>query len=99
LVSVVPWVLPRADIIGQILSESIVLTVLAGLTGIVVGVGLLRATGIVLSQSDQFFKDPQISFSMAVGSLLILLVIGTLAGYIPARRAMMIKPVEAIAEE
>jgi len=89
---------PR-DIIGQILSESIVLTVLAGLTGIVVGVGLLRATGIVLSQGDQFFKDPQISFGMAVGSLFILLVIGTFAGYLPAQRAMTIKPVEAIAEE
>lgn len=89
---------PR-DIIGQILSESIVLTLLAGLTGIVVGVGLLRATGIVLSQGDQFFKDPQISFGMAVGSLFILLVIGTFAGYLPAQRAMTIKPVEAIAEE
>lgn len=89
---------PR-DIIGQILSESIVLTILAGLTGIVVGVGLLRATGIVLSQGDQFFKDPQISFGMAVGSLFILLVIGTFAGYLPAQRAMLIKPVEAIAEE
>lgn len=89
---------PR-NIIGQILSESIVLTVLAGITGIVVGVGLLRATGIVLSQGDQFFKDPQISFGMAVASLLILLVIGTFAGYIPAQRAMMIKPVEAIGEE
>jgi putative ABC transport system permease protein len=89
---------PR-DIIGQILSESIVLTGIAGITGIVVGVGLLRATGIVLSQGDQFFKDPQISFGMAVVSLLILLVIGTFAGYIPAQRAMMIKPVEAIGEE
>ena len=88
-----------SDIIGQILSESIVLTVLAGITGIVVGVGLLRATGIILSQGDQFFKDPQISFGMAVVSLLILLVIGTFAGYIPAQRAMMIKPVEAISEE
>ncbi len=89
---------PR-DIIGQILSESVVLTVLAGLTGIVVGVGLLRATGIVLSQGDQFFKDPQISFSMAIGSLIILIIIGTFAGYIPAQRAMLIKPVEAISEE
>ena len=89
---------PR-DIIGQILSESVVLTVLAGLTGIVVGVGLLRATGIVLSQGDQFFKDPQISFGMAVTSLLILLIVGTFAGYIPAQRAMTIKPVEAIGEE
>jgi putative ABC transport system permease protein len=89
---------PRA-IIGQIMSESIVLTVIAGILGIVFGVGILAATGIVLSQGDQFFKDPQISFGMAVGSLMILIVIGTLAGMIPAQRAMMIKPIEAIREE
>ncbi len=88
-----------SDIIGQILSESIVLTMIAGIIGIVVGVGILRAAGIVLSQGDQFFKDPQISFGMAVISLVILIVIGTMAGYIPAQRAMMIKPVEAIGEE
>jgi putative ABC transport system permease protein len=89
---------PRA-IIGQIMSESIVLTVIAGILGIVFGVGILAATGIVLSQGDQFFKDPQISFGMAMGSLIILIVIGTLAGMIPAQRAMMIKPIEAIREE
>jgi putative ABC transport system permease protein len=87
------------NIIGQILTESIVLTVLAGITGIVIGVGILRAVGIVLSQGDQFFKDPQISFGMAVATLFILLIIGTFAGYLPAQRAMLIKPVEAISEE
>ncbi len=87
------------NIIGQILSESVILTLIAGTLGIVVGVGILAAVGAVLSQGDQFFKDPQISFPMAVGSLIILLVIGTLAGFIPAQRAMMIKPVEAISEE
>ena len=89
---------PR-NIIGQILSESIVLTMLAGVMGIIVGVGILRAVGIALSQSDQFFIDPQISFTMAVASLIILVIIGTMAGYAPAQRAMMIKPVEAIGEE
>lgn len=89
---------PR-NIIGQILSESVVLTVLAGTMGIMLGVGILSAASIVLSQSEEFFKDPQVSFGMAVGSLLILIVIGTFAGYIPAQRAMMIKPVEAISEE
>ncbi|MFA5463612.1 MAG: FtsX-like permease family protein, partial [Dysgonamonadaceae bacterium] len=89
---------PR-NIIGQILSESIVLTVLAGIGGIVLGVGLLTATGIVLSQGDQFLKDPQISFYIAMVALIILVVIGTFAGFIPAQRAMMIKPIEAIGEE
>ena len=89
---------PR-NIIGQILTESIVLTVIAGIAGIVVGVGLLGATGIVLSQGEQFFKDPQISFAMATASLVILVVIGALSGFIPAQRAMLIKPIEAIREE
>ena len=87
------------NIIGQILTESVVLTVLAGIGGIVLGVGLLSAVGIALSQGDQFFKDPQIGFGMAVGSMTILLIIGTFAGFIPAQRAMMIKPIEAIREE
>ena len=87
------------NIIGQILSESVVLTVLAGIGGVMLGVGLLSAVGVALSQGDQFFKDPQISFSMAIGSLIVLIVVGMLAGLIPAQRAMMIKPVEAIAEE
>ena len=87
------------NIIGQILSESAILTLIAGTLGIMVGVGLLGATGIVLSQGDQFFKDPQISFSMAVGALIILLIIGLLAGFIPAQRAMLIKPIKAIREE
>ncbi len=87
------------NIIGQIMSETVVLTLLAGIGGIVLGVGLLSAIGVALSQGDQFFKDPQISFSMAIVSLIILIVIGLLAGLVPAQRAMMIKPVEAIAEE
>jgi putative ABC transport system permease protein len=87
------------DIIRQILSESIVLTLIAGVTGLMFGVGLLSLTGMALSQGDQFFKDPQISFSVAIGALFILLVIGTLAGFIPANRAMNIKPIEAIREE
>jgi len=89
---------PR-DIIVQILSESIVLTLIAGIAGLMFGVGLLSLVGMALSHGDQFFKDPQISFSVAIGAMFILLIIGTLAGFIPANRAMNIKPIEAIREE
>ncbi|MDD3320441.1 MAG: ABC transporter permease [Paludibacter sp.] len=89
---------PR-NIITQILSESIILTLIAGVSGLMLGVGLMHLVGIALSQSDQFFKDPQISFTVAIASLFILLIIGTLAGFIPANRAMNIKPIEAIREE
>ncbi|OIP83400.1 MAG: ABC transporter ATP-binding protein [Porphyromonadaceae bacterium CG2_30_38_12] len=87
------------NIISQIMTESIVLTLLAGLAGLMVGVGLLYMVGVALSQGDQFFKDPQISFSVAMLSFFILLIIGTLAGFLPAKRAMNIKPIEAIREE
>ena len=88
-----------SNIIGQILSESVVLTLLAGIGGIVLGVGLLSGVGIALSQGDQFFKDPQISFAVGILALAVLAIIGTFAGFIPAQRAMMIKPIEAIGEE
>ena len=88
-----------ATIISQILTESVVLTFIAGVLGLLFGVGILSVAGIMLSQGDQLLKDPQISFSVAIGSLFILVIIGTLAGFIPANRAMRIKPIEAIREE
>jgi len=89
---------PRA-IITQILSESIILTLIAGVAGLMFGVGLLSLVGMVLSHGDQFLRDTQISFGTAIAALFILLVIGTFAGFIPANRAMNIKPIEAIREE
>jgi len=89
---------PR-NIIVQILSESIVLTLIAGVTGLMFGVGILSLVGYGLEKGNSFFRDPQISFVVALGSLFILLIIGTLAGFIPANRAMNIKPIEAIREE
>jgi putative ABC transport system permease protein len=89
---------PR-NIIIQIMSESIVLTAMAGMAGLMFGVGVLQLVSAALSQSDGFFKDLQISFGVSIGALFILLIIGTVAGYMPARRAMRIKPIEAIREE
>lgn len=87
------------SIISQILSESVLLTLLAGVMGMMLGISILSVVGMALESAESPFKDPQISFSMAVGALTILLVIGTLAGFIPAQRAMNIKPIEAIREE
>lgn len=87
------------NIMGQILSESVILTLLAGTTGLMSGVGILSLVGKILENSDGFFKDPQISFTVAVGALAVLVVIGAFAGFLPANRAMKIKAIEAIREE
>lgn len=89
-----PWM-----IIKQILAESTLLTMLAGVLGIVAGVGVLQLAQQLLQGNEMFSQNMQISFGVAIGGLLILLVIGLLAGLLPARRALAIKPIEALNEE
>lgn len=89
-----PWVIAR-----QIVSESIVLTSIAGVVGIVVGVGVLAVLQPIMQQSDNFLKNPQVSFSTAVTCLIIIVIIGIFAGLLPAIRALNIKPIEALSEE
>jgi len=86
---------PR-DIIAQILSEGVVLTSIAGLAGI-------SFATFILAMADKATFDPlngsagfEMSFATAVIIMIIFLVLGTLAGLIPAVKAMRIKPIEAI---
>lgn len=89
---------PR-NIITQIMTESVILTSFAGVSGLMFGVGILSFVGLALKNGDGFFKDPQISFGVAMASLVIIILIGILAGYLPARKAMNIKAIEAIRQE
>ncbi len=87
-----------SDILNQILSESMVLTTLAGMAGISFGVLVLQLVETSAASSDTPAHF-QIGFWMAIGACLILLMLGMLAGLAPAYRAMAIKPIEAIRDE
>ena len=93
------------DIISQIMSESLLLTSLAGLIGLSVGVFLLdvvnnaMASGGGDASNETFFSNPEIHIGTAVAATVILLFSGLLAGLIPAWRAMQIKAIDAIREE
>ncbi|MDL2254863.1 ABC transporter permease [Bacteroidales bacterium OttesenSCG-928-J16] len=90
---------PQA-IVLQIMSESLVLTILAGFFGLVCGVGFLSLLEMALSNSEEaFFANAQISFGLSIAALAILAVFGLLAGLIPAGRALKIKAIDAIREE
>lgn len=88
-------------IIRQILCESFVLTSLAGVVGIVLGVWLLRliASIITASSDSGFVLNPQISFGLTMVALVILIVLGIAAGLLPAQKAISVKAVEALQEE
>ncbi len=85
------------SIVGLILMESIFITALAGYFGLIAGVGLLELLSPHI-KSD-FFMNPEANISIAIGATILLIISGTLAGLIPARRAANIKPIEALREE
>lgn len=88
-----------ANIIKQIMMESVMLTVVAGYLGLVLGVLINEALGAVLSQSDSIFLNPGINLNVGLVCLTILIVAGACAGLLPAIRAVKIKPIDAIREE
>ncbi len=94
---------PPAKIISQIITESVFLTTFAGYFGLVVSVALLEGLNKVLlsgaTGENTMFKNPGIDFNMAVIALLILIVSGAVAGLVPARKAVSIKPIDALRYE
>ena len=86
-------------IISQIMSESFVLTFVAGIFGLALAVALLSGAESVLTASAGRPIRPQISFGTGMLSMTVLILGSLLAGILPASRALRIKPVDAIREE
>lgn len=88
------------DVIRQIVLESLVLTLSAGLAGLCVAIWVLALVNEILPQGDDaVFAQPFIPLWMTVLALLILVAGGVVAGLIPALHALAVKPVDALREE
>lgn len=87
----------KADILKQFFSESAALTILSGLAGYVVGVGLC----VLLDSAPlpDFVPKPVVSVIAIVGSLLTLSLIAVTAGMYPAQRAADLDPIECLRYE
>lgn len=86
-------------ILGQIINESIILTIASGLLGLVVSVAILSLAELAATKDGVLTARFQVNFWMAAGSVLGLAALGVLAGLPPALRAMKIKPVDAMKDE
>ncbi|NNL16997.1 MAG: ABC transporter permease [Flavobacteriaceae bacterium] len=85
------------SIIGMILQEAIFVTMFSGLFGLIAGLTLLELVG---PQVDSpFIKFPQVDFRTALTTVIVLVIAGAFAGFIPAYRAAKIKPIEALRDE
>ncbi|MEA3445406.1 MAG: FtsX-like permease family protein, partial [Bacteroidota bacterium] len=87
------------QIIRMILFESILITSFAGYLGLVLGVGLLEIIKPYFTSSEFYFMNPEVNLSIAVGATLFLILSGAIAGFIPAKRAVGVRPVEALKDE
>ena len=89
---------PR-NILSQIITESVVLTAVAGMSGILFAVLILEMLELGNTTDGIVEAHYQISFWTAVGAVTLLSILGVLAGLAPAARAMAIKPVDAMRDE
>ena len=86
-------------ILSQIVSESIALTTVAGMSGILLAVFVLQMLEVANTTDGIMAAHFQIGFWAALGALAFLCVLGVVAGLAPAIRAMSIKPVDAMRDE
>lgn len=86
-------------ILYQIITESLVLTIVAGMSGILFGISILQMLELANTTDGILETHFQVSFWTAIGASAFLSFLGTLAGLAPAFRAMSIKPVDAMRDE
>ncbi|WP_430410315.1 ABC transporter permease [Kordia sp.] len=86
-----------ASVIGMILQETLIITMLFGYLGILLGNYILNSMGTELE--DWFITNPNVSQGTIIWATVILIISGLIAGYIPARRAAKVKPIVALRDE
>lgn len=91
-----PWSIKK-----QILMESIFLTLISGMVGIIFGSLVIYGINSLLDSVGpvDMFMSPSVSVGVVTGALTILMVSGLLAGFIPAQSAIKVRPIEALRTE
>lgn len=91
-----PWSIKK-----QILMESIFLTIISGMAGIIFGAAFIYAINAVLDSVGpvDMFVNPSVSLNVVLSALVILIVSGLLAGFVPAQSAIKVRPIEALRTE
>jgi len=84
---------PRS-IVSIILLEAILITAFTGYIGLLIGVGILKATGSSLER--YFITNPSVNPSILISATIVLIIAGAIAGFLPAKKASKIKPIVAL---
>ena len=87
-----------ANIVVQIMVETLTLTVLAGLIGGILGVFALEALDayLISAEDNGIFRHPHVTLDVLLTALTTMTILGAFAGVLPALRALRVQPVEAL---
>lgn len=89
-----PW-----SIVSLVILESVFITTLSGYVGLLLGTAIVALISLAVGTDGEMFSNPEISLGVSLGSLIVLIISGALAGFLPALHAARIKPVEALRSE
>ena len=88
------------NVVSQILLEALFITAIAGYAGLTAGIYCLEGLNAAIgSEEGAMFTNPTVDIGIAMKALSVIIVGGLIAGFIPARRAVAIHPVEALRTE
>ncbi len=87
------------EVRNQIIIEALVLTLLAGIIGIVCGAATLKLIDVLTVNVELPYTNPTVPISYVLGALFLMVALGILIGLIPAQRAVSIRPIDALREE
>jgi ABC superfamily ATP binding cassette transporter, permease len=94
-----PW-----SILKLIITESVIITLIFGYIGMMLGIGANLYMDATLGNTtmdagafqQKMFVDPTVGFGVCIQATLLIVIAGTIAGVIPARKAAKIRPIEAL---
>ena len=98
------------SILKIIVLESILITTIFGYIGMMAGIGITEAANFLMEQAAaqqvptegpqmSIFKDPTVNLGYVLISTVILIIAGVIAGYLPAYKAVRVKPIEAMRKD
>ncbi|MDC6367283.1 MULTISPECIES: ABC transporter permease [Flavobacteriaceae] len=87
-----PW-----SIVGMILHESIFITAISGFGGLIFSMALLEIVGP--NVEIDYVVNPSVNFNVAFSTVLVLILAGALAGFVPAWRAAKVQVIESLRDE